>query len=100
MTHQKTQKVSKLMANALLILLFAFALNQTFQVALGQANTSSNNQWAMSLSAENSQNITSTTFAPFDLIQLIATGNLWQCIPTKHFSFFQRNRSFKFIYPK
>jgi hypothetical protein len=54
-----------------LILLISLALVQTIQIIHAQ-NTATKNPWAINLWIANAQNGTSTTFAPFDQIQLCA----------------------------
>lgn len=72
MRRQKNSKACYRILNVLLILILSLAITQTLNVAHAQNNTS-NNQWAMSLTAENNKNNVTTTFAPFDQIQLLAT---------------------------
>lgn len=72
MKKQEKAKANSLLVNVLLVLLLALVLNQTFQVTHAQDDNTSNNQWAMNFLVENNQNVTNTTFAPFDQIQLIA----------------------------
>jgi ribosomal protein L7/L12 len=69
MRNQNKRKIGSKFVNVLLILLLSLALTQTFQIIHGQ-NTSTSNQWGLSLLVENAQNV--TTFAPFDQIQLLA----------------------------
>ncbi len=63
-----------------LILLLSLAIAQAFQITQGQT-TKTGNQWALSFSILNGQNVTSSTFTPFDQIQLYSTvtyGNATQ----------------------
>ena len=54
----------------IMIMLFLFpALTQTIQIAHGQTG----DQWALSFSILNAQNVASSTFTPFDQIQLVST---------------------------
>ena len=86
MKNHKRAKTYNRLVHVLLILLLSLAITQTIQAAHGQNNTTSNNQWAMSLFIENGQNITTTTFAPFDQIQLIANVTYGNATSTRHFS--------------
>ena len=68
MAHRIKAKISK-QTILISVVLLLFLAAQTAQLAHCQ-NTTTNNQWALSLSVLNSQNTPSTVFAPFDPIQL------------------------------
>ncbi len=72
MTHQKTRRTNKQLVNTMLILLVSLAIIPTIQVIQAAQTTTSNNQWALSFQIQNAQNTTSSTFTPFDQIQLSA----------------------------
>jgi hypothetical protein len=65
-------KSSKQLIPVLLVLLLIPAIAQTAQIVHGQ-NMTTSNQWALSLSIENAQNVSCSTFAPFNQIQLFST---------------------------
>lgn len=70
MTHQKSSKPSKQISHIMLILFLSFAMIQTISVACAQST--SGNQWKLNLSIENSHNVGTSTFSPFDQVQLYA----------------------------
>jgi hypothetical protein len=70
MLFQKNKKITKLLIQATLIVFVSLSITQVTQIA--QAQNNSNNQWALSFSATNMQNVRSSTFAPFNQIQLLA----------------------------
>ena len=71
MIFKKSRGNNQQLVYTLLILLLSLTLIQTIHVIQAQT-ISQNNQWALSFQIRNGQNSTSTTFNPFDQIQLFA----------------------------
>ena len=67
---QRRKKKSQL-AYVSLILLLSLAIIQTIQITNAK-DTTTNNQWTLNFWIANAQNVTSSTFTPFDQIQLYA----------------------------
>lgn len=65
-----TQKTRTRIIHGLLIIALSIALTQAIQIT--HAQTSTNNGWTLNLSIENGQNIATTTFSPFDQIEVRA----------------------------
>ncbi len=80
MKDRRRRKANQKLAFAVQILLLAFFVVQSIQVVHAQ-NMTTNGQWALNFGIENGQDSATTTFSPFDQIQLFATvtyGNATQ----------------------
>ena len=65
------RKTTKKTAYIFALVVLSLMTIQSIQITKAQNTT--NNQWALSFSVENTQNVTCTTFAPFDQVRLSST---------------------------